>query len=169
MTRERWVDIEDFPMYQISDQGRIYNSRTRQLMKVSQTNHGHTKISLMRSDGTRHDRSVPLMVAQAFVAAPNYMCDYLIVLNGDLLDVKASNLAWRPRWFAWKYTRQLKIPQPMHYHNLHVLNISTGDEYDCIVDAGIAEGLLFDNIWVSTYTENEVFPNGHVFQINEPT
>lgn len=167
MPEERWVTIEEFPMYEISDQGRIYNSRTQRYMETSQTNHGHTKISLMDPNGERRTRSVPLMVAAAFVEVPNHMCDHLVVLNGDLLDVAASNLAWRPRWFAWKYTRQLKIPQPIHYHNLHVLNINTNVEYSSIVDAGMTEGLLFDNIWASTYRESEVFPYGHVFKITE--
>lgn len=162
---EEWRTVVEFPGYQISDMGNVYNLRTRRLMRTSYTPFGHTKITLTDYFGERHTRSVALLVAQAFVPVPNYMCDYLMVLDGDLSNIEATNLAWRPRWFAWKYTRQLKLPQPNHYKNLPVCNLLTGEEFESIIEAGMTRGELFNDIWESTYRGNEIYPDGSVYEI----
>ncbi len=117
MYDEVWRNIPNYPDYLISSYGCVYNRRTKQEMRVSKTNHGHAKISLMSGE-SRHTLSVARLVAQAFVRPPNPMCDEVILLNGDLSDVSETNLAWRPRWFAWKYTRQLRTDIPVYYTNL---------------------------------------------------
>lgn len=167
MVEARWRTIPEFPRYEVSDRGEIYNTRTRQMMRTSLNTHGHVKINLADEVGERHTRSVALLVAQAFVPSPNHLCDYLILLDGNLERVEASNLAWRPRWFAWKYTQQLKIQQPLHYRNLPVRDMAHNFTYNSIVEAGIEEGLLFHDVWRSTYTEMEVFPTGAVFEVTE--
>lgn len=191
MDEEQWLIIEDFPTYEISSRGQIYNHRTRQLMRTSVNNYGHVKITLKarhtqgRCDfcgafvdirvsklgekpcPIRHTLSVALLVATAFVDRPTPLCDQLVILDGDFRNVSAYNLAWRPRTFAWKYTRQLKVDQPLHYLNLPVCNVISGNEYECIVHAGITEGLLFSDVWRSTYTGAAIFPNGSVFEVIE--
>jgi hypothetical protein len=167
LSNERWRTIHEFPRYEISNRGNIFNTFTRRMMRTSHSTFGHIKITLTDYDGIRHTRSVALIVAQMFVAPPNFMSDYLMILDGDLSNVDADNLAWRPRWFAWKYTRQLRTPQPMHYQNLAVRNIDTEIEYDSIIDAGINEGLLFNDIWQSTYTGVDTYPHGSKFEIIE--
>jgi hypothetical protein len=165
MSEERWRTILEFPKYEISNKGDIYNTRNNHMMRSSRTRIGHTKITLTDYDGLRYTRSVPLLVAQAFVAPPNLLSDYLMILDGDLSNVNSTNLAWRPRWFSWKYTRQLKLPQPNHYSNLPVHNVVTGSRYNSIIEAGVSEGLLFEDIWRSTYTGKETYPHGSIFEI----
>lgn len=165
MSSEEWVVIEDFPNYAVSDQGDIYNMKIDQVMSISYTNYGHTKITLTDLHGDRFTRSVAQLVAEAFVEAPNSLCNAIILLDGDLTHVAAENIAWRPQWFAWKYTRQLKEEQPVHYKNLYVRNAVTNEMHTSIVDAGVAEGLLFADIWESTYTGKACFPTGSVFEI----
>lgn len=164
---EFWRPIPEFTNYDISNLGRIYNNKTRSIMSSSVNNHGHVKITLTDHQGRRHTRSVGLLVAEAFVEPPNLLCNQIIVLDGDLTNLRADNLAWRPTWFAWRYTRQLKERQPLHFRNLTVENIETGDVYENIVEAGITEGLLFTHIWESTYKAKPCFPNGSVFEIIE--
>lgn len=165
MTEEQWRTIPEFPKYEISSKGEIYNSHRRIFMRTSSNNFRDIKITLTDYDGSRHTRSVALLVAQAFVNQPNYLCDCLVRLDGDMANVDARNLAWRPRWFAWKYSRQLRVPQPTRYHNLPVFNITEGIEYESVVEAGMIEGLLFENIWVSTYRGSETYPYGNIFEI----
>lgn len=166
MIEEEWKDIPEFSEYMISNLGNVYNKRLGSLMSVSQTGHGHMKITLKSDWGPeRCTRSVALLVAEAFVEKPNFMCDQLVVLDGDFSYVSAENLAWRPRWFAWKYTRQLKVPQPRHYENLPVLNVVTNAKYSSIIEAGTTEGLLFETIWESTYTGKSVYPTGSRFVV----
>lgn len=162
---ERWRTIPDFPNYEISDWGNIYNRRRRQMMRISYTHHGHAKITLTDEVGMRHTKSVGLLVADMFVPQPNHICNCLMVLSGELADIRASNLAWRPRSFAWKYTHQLRTHQPLYVKNVPVRNVITGAEYSCVMEAGIEEGLLFEDIWRLLGTGDGVFPTGSVFEI----
>ncbi len=168
MSEEVWRVIPEFPNYQISNFGRVWNIKLEHIMRTSLTNHGHVKITLKSEwSSERHTRSVAQMVAEAFVEAPNWRCDTIIILDGDFSNIVATNLAWRPRWFSWKYTRQLKTSIHKYYQNLPVHNITNDIYYESIVDVGITEGLLFDDIWRSTYTKAALFPQGFVFEIVE--
>lgn len=162
---EKWRTIPDFPSYEISDWGNIYNRRRRRMMRISHTRRGHAKITLTNGLGLRHTRSVALLVAEAFVTPPNYLCDHVMILNGENSDVRASNLVWRPRGFTRRYFIQIHTHQSLNYKNLPVRNVQTGQEYSCIMDLGIQEGLLFDDIWRSTYSGNNVFPIDNSFEI----
>lgn len=162
---EEWRSILEFTNYDISNLGNVWNRKLDRKMSVSCTNHGHAKITLTDFDGKRYTRSVALLVAEAFVDAPNLLCDTVMLLDGDLTNVRADNLAWRPQWFAWKYTRQLKQQQPRHYNNLAVMNTHDEIVYDSIMHAAKAEGLLAQDIWESTYRGKPVFPYGSVFEI----
>lgn len=167
MAEERWKTIPDFPNYSVSDLGNIWNNKFEHPMQVSKNNYGHLKITLTNPfTGERKDRSVAKLVAEAFVSPPNRLCDRVVVLDGRLDNVAAENLMWRPRYFAWKYIHQLKQKQPLHYNNLPVKNLDTKAVYPTIVVCGMTEGLLFDDIWRSTYTQARIFPHGHVYAID---
>lgn len=162
---ELWEEIPGFSNYLISSLGQIFNRRTGNVMVPSQNNHGHTKISLVTDKGTRHTKSVALLVAEAFVEKPNLFCDQVVILNGDLTHVASYNLVWRPRWFAWKYSTQLKSYPPQHYSSARVKNINSGVNYPDILTAAQTEGLLYDDIWRSTYSGSAVYPYNHRFEI----
>jgi len=163
---EVWKPIPEFPRYQISNLGRVYNQERDIIMQTSHTNFGHVKITL-RSEhyGIRYTRSVAQLVAEAFVEPPNIHCDQIVILDGNFDNLAFYNIMWRPRWFAWKYTRQLKMIQPMHYKNLPIVNVVTHDSYESVIDAGMTEGLLFNDIWRSTYAHSVVYPTGVGFEV----
>lgn len=161
---EKWKQIAEFPNYDVSNYGKIYTRRTQQFVQTSLTNHGHLKVSLS-DGGERHTRSVALLVARAFVSPPQPNCDHVMLLNGDLSDLRATNIVWRPRWYAWKYKAQLKDVQPLHYRNLPVRNKTTRQEYNSIIEAGITEGLVYKYIWLSTNTGHLTFPHGDTYEI----
>lgn len=164
--KEQWAVIEEFPTYSISSLGRVYNHKYDIFMRTNPNNHGHIKITLTDEDtGERYDRSVPKLVAKAFVEPPNALCDQIVILDGDFTNIVASNLVWRPSGFAYRYTRQLKEQQPVHFHNLPILNVTTRDRYASVIHAGMAEGLLFEHVWRSTYSQLEVFPQGYIFEV----
>lgn len=164
---EVWAELREFPRYEISSHGNIFNSMTNREMRVSENNYGHLKISLFDVDGYRRTKSVGTLVAETFVEKPNILCDSVIFLNGDHHDCRADNLAWRPRWFAWQYTKQLQNETPHYYRNLKVINVLDEIEYANILEAATTEGLLFEHIWHSTYTGNPVYPNGSVWAVAE--
>lgn len=167
LQQEIWKPVPGFTNYEISSFGRVYNIYRDHFMSISKTQDGHVKISLISDNGSRHTLSVATMVAEAFVERPNVLCDNVVRLDGNFANVSAQNLVWRPRWFVWKYTHQLKEPQPLHYQNLGVINIITRTKYVNIIEAGIAEGLLFDHVWRSTYSGLAIFPGNAIFEINQ--
>lgn len=154
-----------FPNYEISDLGNVFNIPQNRVMRTSLTRDGRVKISLINSYRERRTCSVALLVAEAFVEPPNELCDHVVYLDGDTTNLAAQNLAWRPRGFAWKYFHQFKMDQPLHYKNIPVLNLDTGDRYASIIACGIREGVLFDDVWRSTYTGDQIFPYGHSYEI----
>lgn len=165
-TEEVWKTISEFPNYEVSNLGLIYNKKRGTIMRTSRTNFGHIKITLLSQwDGYRYTRSVAQIVAEAFVEPPTPLCDQVVVLDGNFANVAAENLVWRPAGYAWKYSHQLNTPQPLHYKNLPVVNIVTGDVYDSIIEAGMTEGLLFEEIWRSTYTGVGIFPYRAIFEV----
>jgi hypothetical protein len=136
------------------------------MLSISYTKTGHAKISIFCDyDGERYTRGVAKMVAEAFVKPPTPLCTQVVMLDGNLDNLVAENLIWRPVWFAWKYTRQLKVPQPSRYENLMVKEIYSGNLYHSIIDAGMTEGLLFDDIWRSTYSGARIYPHGMTFEV----
>lgn len=168
MIQERWEVIPEFPSYQVSSFGRIYNTNQEIFMRISRTPFGHNKISLVSErTGQRSDRSVAKLVAEAFVEPYSSQCDSVIMLDGNRDNLHSDNLMWRPRWFAWQYARQLKKDHPIYFRNLAVRNVTTGQIYNNIIAAGMAEGLIFADIWKSTYTGDSLFPHGASFEVIE--
>lgn len=164
---EEWRLIPEFPDYEISNFGVIYNRRTQAEMRTSLNNFGHPKIGLVDEEKVRYTRSVALLVAQVFVIAPSILCDTVIHLDGDPQNVRADNLAWRPSGFAWRYRRQLHKRQPLHYQNLKIIDLMTGEIWPSVIELGMAEGLLFDDIWRSTYMGTEVYPHRHIYEVDD--
>jgi hypothetical protein len=160
----RWSVIPGFPTYVVNNMGQILNIETDRLMMISYTQQGNAKISLVGPEG-RQTLSVARMVAESFVLRPNPLSDSVIVLNGNQADLRAANLAWRPGWFAWKYTRQLKEQQPIYFHNLTIHDIVEGWYYKNVIDAGQRLGLLYADIWRSTYTGDSVYPGNSIFRV----
>jgi hypothetical protein len=157
--------IPEFPNYSIGSLGNVFNHRTDRLMRTSRTIFGYVKITLTDFEGRRFTRSVAQLVAEAFIIPPNALCDNVVVLDGDLSNLRAENLVWRPRWYAWQYRHQFGRPQPLHFQNLPVRNTQTQAVYSSVMDAGMAEGLLFIDIWRSTYTGDAIFPYEAVFEV----
>lgn len=164
--KEGWKKIPGFNNYEISSFGQIYRRDRDIMMRPSHTLTGHVKISLICDyDGERYTKGVAQMVAEAFVAPPTGLCSQVVMLDGNLDNLVAENLMWRPPWFAWMYVRQLKTLQPQHYLNLKIRNVDTGVIYDSIIEAGMTEGLLFDDVWRSTYSGDRIFPFGHEYEV----
>lgn len=167
MPQETWAQIPEFPAYSISSLGQIYSHKRETVIFPSKNNHGDIRIMLYNDYG-RYTRSVSVLVGQAFVPKPDMLCDTAVLLDGNKENVSAANVVWRPRWFAWKYARQLRsAPYPRHYVNLSVMNLDTGREYPSVLSAGMAEGLLFEQIWRSTFSDAVCYPSRHHFEVTQ--
>lgn len=160
---EVWVRIDEFPNYRISNEGRVLNDDTGRILKESLTRTGLVKVGLVLG-GVQHTRSVALLVAEQFVDGRSEMFDTPIHLDGDRRNNAHTNLAWRPRWFAWKYARQY-VTDTLHSERGPIMDLTTGVEYATFADAAMTHGLLMDDIWKCLVYKKLVFPTNQMFKL----
>lgn len=159
---EQWMGIAEFPGYLVSDYGRIYSEKTGTMMSFSLNNTGTLKVNLMQ-DRVIQTRSVKVLVANAFLDPPQFDEETTpINLDGDPFNNHKDNLTWRPRWFAWKYSRQFHEPVPREY-KLRIINLTTRTEYQSVMEAGVDEGVIWEYIYQSILTGRPVYPTGSVY------
>lgn len=162
--REEWATLEEFPLYSISNYGRLINLRTECLRKPSQNAQGIAKVTLYNDAGI-FTKSLAVLVAQAHL--PNdrdpklFNCP--INLDGDRMNCAINNLLWRPRWFAMEYHRQFRYPE---FHTAHpqLEIIQTGERFYTIKAPAIKYGLLYGDIIMSFLNKRLVFPTKQEFR-----
>lgn len=114
---EHWKEIEEFPGYEVSDQGRVrsyyakekkkgcwggYNrvlyDEPQRILKQSDDGNGYLKVYLQNGD-KRTCLKVHRLVAEAFIDNPNGYdtVDHIISGPDGKLDNSVNNLRWMPR------------------------------------------------------------------------
>lgn len=153
--------IDGFSGYEVSSHGRIINLKTLRDMVLSPTLQGDLTVGLVR-DGHQHRYSVKGLVARAFVSGENDIFNTPILLDGDRRNLYFENIVWRPRWFAWQYTRQFT---EMHdwFRRGPIVDTTTLQQYDNYLQASIENGILCSEIRDSIYNGRRVFPTRQVF------
>lgn len=160
---EEWTLIREFPNYVVSNQGRVMNEATRRVLRDSVTEHGVVKVGMVRA-GRQYTRSVKLLVAEAFVEGETDHFDTPIHLDNDQSNNAATNLVWRPRWFAWKYTRQFEDCGDYRYNGLYFCP-QTGEHYETIYEIGTKHGLLFHDLLYHIWFNKVLFPSDLEFVV----
>lgn len=169
---ERWRDVDHFFKIQVSDHGNVRNVFTGKTICQSENMAGDLKINII-VDGRHLSRSVKELVAEAFLDPPeelyidesgNLVHTHPVPINidGNKYNNHVSNLAWRPRWFAWKYAHQFNVEPPQDYY-LPLINMTTGERFINTMEAGLAEGLLWEYVIASASSGRPVYPSGSVF------
>lgn len=162
---EHWKTIEDFPKYSVSDHGRIRFDRSDRILQCNLNQYGLLQVGLMH-DGTQRHRSVPLLVAKAFLPPVPGPFDTPINLDGDRLNNHVSNLVWRPRWFAVKYNQQFRHPyensidDSIMDEKTHEISINS---FDCATKYGLLE----EDVVLSIMSRTYVWPTYQRFIIIE--
>lgn len=104
---ERWWPIEGFPMYEVSDLGRVRSwqrmgrrrerSEKPRLLKPHPGNHGYLTVGLRRLGSPRaHTKPIHGLVARAFIG-PCPPGKEAAHENGVRTDNRADNLRWKAR------------------------------------------------------------------------
>lgn len=62
---EKWNLIDEFPNYQVSDKGRVKNTKTGRVLKLQHNSRGYAVVTLHDEDGQRCKR-VYRLVAESF-------------------------------------------------------------------------------------------------------
>jgi len=157
-----WVPIVGFEDYVIFSDGRVVRLEDEVELFQSPVTGGDMTVAMWK-DGRRYRRSVKVLVAEAFVEGKDGLFDTPVLLNQVRWDLRAENIVWRPRWFAWRYTRQFQEPRGWHF-TTPVLEVFSNTEYDHIFHAATTHGLLCNDIHNSVYNDRRVYPLGHLYK-----
>jgi len=158
-----WSKIEEFADYSVSDEGLIRSDRYERFRNISRTAQGAAKVTLFKEDQA-FTRSVALLVATAFVwnDYDPAIFNTPIHLNNDLMDNRACNLAWRPRWFALKYQKQY-YSEHYRFATTRVVDIETGICYRNLVEPCQEFGVLYVDVLRACTSGGYVFPTWKEF------
>lgn len=162
---EEWVAIEGFPGYSVNTLGQVRKDSTGRVMHTRLNQYGVPYVGLMR-EGRRHQcvRSLPRLVATAFIPQPNDVFDTPINLNGDRTDCRVENLMWRPRWYAIDYVNQFydRYDNPIY---ATIRDADTDEEYPDSLTAACANGLLERDVVLSILNQALTWPTYQHFVI----
>lgn len=157
---EEWRDIEGFPGWAVSSEGRVLNDWTTRILATRPNQQGIIMVGL-QYEGKQHMRSVPLLVAKAFLEPPpNPFYNSIIHLNGDRSDCRAENLMWRPRWYAIRY-HQMFNEDP---YNVGVYIADTDESFDLLREACTKYGLIEKLTYIDMLNGEPVFHYGWIFK-----
>lgn len=162
---ENWKPIDLFPEYSVSDQGMVRSEKTGRHLALNINQYGVVQVGLMRN-GKQYHRSVPLLVAKAFLPSVGGPFDTPINLDGNRLNNRLKNLVWRPRWFAIKYNRQFRHPYPNSIM-LPLIDSKTGDISENSLECAKRYGLLEDDLVLSILNRTYVWPTYQEFSVME--
>jgi hypothetical protein len=165
MDDERWKVIEWFPEYEVSNYGRIRTSKSGRILRLNLNQYGCMQVGLMH-EGVQKHRSVPLLVAKAFLPPPKGPFDTPINLDGDRSNNHVENLLWRPRWFAIKYNRQFRYPyeDPILFP---IVDLKTSEVSENSLECAKRYGLLEKDLVLSIANRTYVWPTYQEFGILE--
>jgi len=158
------VPIDGFPNYEVTNHGRVFNTHTGRCLALSPTlpdRQGDLSVGLIR-DGIQHRHSVKVLVAKTFVDGRSETFNTPILLDGNRFNLHYENIVWRPRWFAWKYTRQFKTMESWFFEG-PIVDINTGHKYQDIFEASTTNGLLCEDVRRSLYTGRQALPTRQIF------
>lgn len=158
------VDVPHFPNYELTREGHVFNKATGRRMTPTMNNTGTVMVGLTR-DRRIHKRSLARLVADAFLEPDERPAfDTPINLDGDRFNNHVANLAWRPRWFAWKYNAQFRHEYTFDYRG-GVQNLDTGELFATVRMAAQKYGLLEKEIIIGAQNQIAVWPTWHFYRL----
>lgn len=158
------MPLRGYPKYEASDQGRIRHIKSGAVLAVSQSGRERPHVGLMLG-GVQVKRGLSLLICNTFIDPPRLDFNTPIHLDGDLMNCRVSNLAWRPRWFAMRHTAQFgRNPG----NSGQVRNINTGIVYGDVWDVVTTFGLLYNDVVIAIINKTYVFPLMHCFEWVDP-
>jgi hypothetical protein len=155
---EDWINLAEsgFTNYAVSNLGQIRNEHTGRIVSRSSNQSGVCKVNLYDDRGGFVSRSLALLVATYFLPYQGSIFNTPINLNGDRLDNRSCNLAWRPRWFALRYHKQFERPAYRFKYRIKLLD--SGEVFANAREASTAYGLLEDDIANSFANNESIWP-----------
>lgn len=162
---EDWRPVHEFVGYSVNPLGQVARDSTGRLLQPRFNQDGVPYVGFMR-EWQQCSRSLPRLVAQAFLEPPSRIFDTPIQLDGDPCNCQADNLMWRPRQYAILYKRQFKI----RYENPITAPVRAIHEKEHFSDSLIAAcryGLLEREVVLSIANRTYAWPTYQYFELVE--
>jgi hypothetical protein len=162
---EQWVAVGGFPGYSVNSLGQVRKDSNGRVLCTRVNQYGVPYVGLMRN-WKQVIRSLPRLVADAFVPGQTRIFNTPVNLNGDRLDNRADNLMWRPRWYAVLYNNQFedRYDNPIE---VPIREIETGEEFPNSMTAAMRFGLLEREIVLSILNNTWAVPTFQKFELVE--
>lgn len=157
-----------FPLYSVNDLGDVVKNDTWTTKAHCKNQHGCVFVSLYQGS-RRVTRQVSVLVGETFIRGvyPKEW-DTIIYRDGDLENVRASNLSYRPRSYALRYNQAIRTADLTKWHLEHTAIDWDGVElhFDNVVDSAAYFGILMGDVIRALDTgESPVFAPNVDFQI----
>lgn len=160
-----WHPVPGFPGYSVNPLGQVMRDSTGRLLVPRYNQYGVPYVGLMRS-WQQCIRSLPRLVARAFLQPPSDIFDTPIQIDGDPANCRIDNLMWRPRWYAILYKRQFeeRYDRPLN-SPIHAVN--EGEHFSNSLEAACRYGLLEREVVLSILNRTPAWPTYQYFELVE--
>jgi len=162
--RDDWVPIEGFPGYSINPLGQVVRDSTGRLLIPRYNQDGVPYVGLMR-EWSQCIRSLPRLVAMAFLQSPSEIFDTPIQIDGDRSNCRADNLMWRPRWYAVLYNRQFTKERYEAPIDEPIRAINERERFPDSLSAACRYGLLEREVVLSIVNNTPAWPTYQSFEL----
>lgn len=123
---ETWTNIESFPMYDVSDRGRVRNRNTGRILRAGKNPKGYSIVSLY-TDGKSHTQKVHRLVAEAYCLNP-YRSREINHIDGNKDNNSADNLEWCTGSKNIKHAYDNGLKQPPRMKKVRI--VETNEIFD---------------------------------------
>jgi hypothetical protein len=164
MNEGNWVPVEGFPGYSINPLGQVSRDSTGRLLVPRYNQYGVPYVGLMR-EWQQCSRSLPRLVARAFLPSPSDIFDTPIQIDGDRSNCRADNLMWRPRWYAVLYNRQFEGHRYDRPINEPVRETQEREKFPNSLVAACRYGLLEREVVLSVVNRTPAWPTYQYFEL----
>lgn len=160
---DNWVPVESFPGYSVNPLGQVKKDSSGRILHIRVNQYGVPYVGLMR-EWRQCIRSLPRLVATAFLPPHNDIFDTPINLDGDRTNCSADNLMWRPRWYAVYYANQFKerYANPI---DAPILAVETEEVFPDSLAAACRYGLLEREVVLSILNRTPSWPTYQTFEL----
>lgn len=162
-----WKTYKGFSRYRVSSAGEVLDVKNKVLVSQTPNEEGYLKVTLRNDENKRKGFSVHRLVALLFIPNPDSKPE-VNHKNGIKAMCSVNNLEWMTHAenikHAWdtgliKSTpeRSAKIRSANSHNFRKVLCITTGEEFECMVDAARLYGGARSNLWAVLNGKGKTF------------
>jgi hypothetical protein len=168
VSEEDWRPVEGFPGYSVNPLGQVRRDSTQRILTTRFNEYGVPYVGLMR-DWQQCIRSLPRLVARAFLPIPSDIFDTPIQLDGDRSNCRVDNLMWRPRWYAVLYNNQFTKGRYENPIDAPVHAVHEQEQFPNSLAAACRYGLLEREVVLSVLNRTHTWPTYQYFELVEMT